>query len=118
MLTLRKEQLDALARQSRPAREESVRNCLEKETPDICNEMGDALFRALVSRGVIQAETYNIDKEADVVRFVRLMMTIDPAFDRMKKMAWAREILEEELLSGTEKLDLIYRELQGRAVDR
>lgn len=66
-------------------------------------ELGEAALRAAIRDGVDRAETYGVDDEADVLRFLELEFRHGPRFD--ERCAWARDELRRPHREGGRKLD-------------
>jgi hypothetical protein len=63
---------------------------------------------ALVRDGVARAERYAVADDAEVDRFIDLMLTVALDFDSRSEMAWAAGILASRGLDEHAKMDLIY----------
>ena len=96
MLDIRTEQMAAFRAQLLKQFENRMVKHIGQAYPDqfeamLDPESGDAPVRTLVRKGVEKAAGYGIDIEADVARFIDLMVEIDPDLDqlrdRVKKLA-------------------------------
>ena len=80
-------------------------------------EGGEEEIRGWIRAGVERAESFGITRERDVTLFIDLDVGISAEFEKRRDMAWAREILEDEL-PGTTKIDLIYELLPRKRSKR
>lgn len=109
MLTIRKTQLDLLSGIPLNSFESRlVAYVKETHSQRIGRLEGEDDLRLLIREGIEKAGGYGIERELDVVRFIDLMFEIDPEFDQLARMKWARDILEDKDLSGQVKIALIY----------
>jgi len=111
MLVIRKEQMRVLNEYARNNFEKRAVDYVAREHPEQFAEMAESYTRTLVRFGIGKASKYDIHAEDDILRFIGLMVTIDPGFDDLDEMAWAREILDEEAFDGSEKMELIYEQM-------
>jgi hypothetical protein len=70
--------------------------------------LGRIGVEALVRDGVARAQRYAVESNAQVDRFVDLMLTVAPDFDARPDMAWAASILGDAGIDERAKMDLIY----------
>ncbi len=93
MLTLRPEQIRAFSEVGVKRFEETMVAHLKKFFPDRCEDAGELKVRKLIRYGIERAASYNIAAQRDVSRYIDLMMTLGPDFDKDKQLPWAGEIL-------------------------
>lgn len=107
MLTIRNEQMAALARAvNRPFVLRLAAN-LREIFPAECARLGEAGVHRAIEEGIARAAAYGIDRARDVAEFVGLMFVIHPEFDTHPAFAWAGEVLRERTLSPEARLDRI-----------
>jgi hypothetical protein len=117
MLKIREAQLAVLREaKSRDFEERMARHLIEVFPRHVAAVEPDRV-REWIRTGAKQAATYAIRTERDVALFIDLTVGIGPDFADQAPMGWARAILEDQALSGTAKVDLIYRQLPSRKVD-
>src|SRR5689334_19056010 len=123
MLTIRKEQMKALAAYMQQAFEDRVLKQMATEYPQqfkliSAEEPSDSKARAVVRDGVARAAGYGITAEADVERYIALMFAVDPQFETWPKMKWAVAILNDAGISGNGRMELIHQQLPQRMPKR
>lgn len=99
--------LQAFSEQQRGRFEDEMVVHLRREYPDPSSKMGEARLRELIREGIETARGYHIILEADVARYIELMLTIAPDFDRSQQTPWAPEILANRSATGVDKLNRI-----------
>jgi hypothetical protein len=115
MLVLRKEQLEALDRNSERLFLERMVDHVSEIFPEKCEELGsEGEIRERIRQGLEGARRYGINTEKDVALYVDIMFGIGPDFPEGKDMAWARSILEKDGLSGPAKMEFILQRLEKR----
>jgi len=70
--------------------------------------LGRGGVEALVREGVARARRYAVEADAEVDRFIDLMLTVGVDFDSRPEMEWAANILEDRGLDDRAKMDLVY----------
>ena len=114
MLTLRNDQLEALNTAISRGFERRMVKHLCRLFPERCEEMGPDALGLLIREGVRKAAGYRVRAERDVALFIDLMMGLSPDFDNRWETDWTREILEDDTLSPSDRMDLIYSNLKHR----
>ena len=107
MLTIRREQMEALGRQSLQQFEAALLEHLRTRFPTQTDGRLDPELRTMIHDGIDRATVYGITLENDVRRYVEWMVLYGPDFDRNPETAWAGDILRTDDLDGTEKIDRI-----------
>jgi hypothetical protein len=79
--------------------------------PERYKQLGQIKTRQLIREGIAKAGTYGIKAELPVTLFIDLMVSIDPEFDNLERMQWARAILEDKKFSGKSRMNIIYYKL-------
>jgi hypothetical protein len=112
MLVIRNDQMDIFSIPQRQLFESRVLVHVRGKYPASveANRTDDELIR-LVQRGIQKASGYGIRKQQEIIRFIELMFEIDPGFDDLETMRWARAILDEPNLSGQAKICLISQQI-------
>ena len=108
-MKIRKEQMDAL----RKSREDAfvarmvkhLRNDFRKGR--VTQHIAEGDLEALVRRGITDAEKYGVIYEDDVRLYIECMVVLGPMFDQDQRCGWAGELLRQEGLDGTTKMDQI-----------
>jgi hypothetical protein len=115
MLILRKEQIEALDRNSERLFLDRMVDHVSEIFPEKCRELGSrGEIRKLIRQGLEGARRYGINTEEDVALYVDIMFGIGPDFPEGEDMAWARSILEKDGLSGPAKMEFILQRLEKR----
>ncbi|MDV7392583.1 hypothetical protein RZS08_14550, partial [Arthrospira platensis SPKY1] len=80
--------------------------------PDRFLEMGEGAVTKFVADTISFAKTMNIVIEYDVARYIDLIFEYDFAPDRMPDIPWMKDILSNDSLDGSAKLDDLYEQLE------
>lgn len=80
---------------------------LSREHPDPVGRLGQAGTRNLVTQGVERGAGYGITEDEPLGRFIDLMLTLDPEFEKRPELDWTQDILADKELSGAAKMTLI-----------
>ncbi len=103
-MRLRKEQMEAFERYMREGFARRVLAHLRRYFPEQCAQMGKDELREFVHYGIERAGSYGIEAEADVARYIDLMMEFGQDFD--SDLTWAAEILNDESIEEpAERMD-------------
>ncbi len=97
MLTIRKNQIDALEARLSDTFVRQTQNLLNRACPAACAHLDDAVVQARILKGLQQAAEHGITDEGHQIRFVQLMVMFDT--DRLgasAETAWAQNILAWE----------------------
>jgi hypothetical protein len=105
MLTIRQAQLEAMGQAGMRRFEEILAHEVEARFPHA--EPTVEALRARVRRGIIRAEAYGIESEADLAAFVFLMMEFGDGFDDRPDLPWAMNVLRNNDISGRAKMSAI-----------
>ena len=107
MLTIRPAQLEAL----RQALTDALHFRLVKDLRGACRQqtssMSDDEMKALCSREIAVARTYEVVAEDDVLRYLVLVVRHGRGFGVDPETAWAGPILRRDDLEAHQKLNLI-----------
>lgn len=106
MLTIRREQWDALGRCSSESFEERCVDWLMRNRPRDCEKFGENALRELVHTGALRCERYRITSEPDVRQFIEMMLDWGPDFDRSPDLPWAAEVLAWDVPGETKMRSL------------
>ncbi len=107
MLIIRQQQLDAFSRYMRRQFETRMADHLRSRFPEATYQLDDGTLDRHIASGVARAESYGIEFEADLQRFLEYMMVLSWDFDTAPRSAWAGEILRRPELRGPEKMTRI-----------
>jgi hypothetical protein len=114
MLTIRKEQkekLDAVMRDRFVVK--TVRH-LREVFPDVLAAKSDKELVALIEEGIQRAEKYGITGEREVTLFIDLLAGLGSDFANQRPYRWIVRILNDAEYGPPEKMELIYRRLDGQ----
>jgi hypothetical protein len=115
MVTIRREQMQALGEYMRGSFVEKMLRYLAGAFPAKYAAIGDAGAKRLINRGIEDGKKWGIDRERDVQRLVDLMAEFGGKFD--EAAAGATGALEDKELSGQAKIGLLEFVLLGRVKD-
>jgi hypothetical protein len=112
MLVIRKAQFDSL-------RDAALRNLvslayrhLTTALPEAVSAFGEQAVLASAQQAVSKCQTYGIERDADVLRYLNLMYVLGFDFDTDPAHPWSASILSDPKLTGRTKLDLLNTEAQ------
>lgn len=117
MLTIRKQQMDALAAYMARRFEDRMVAHLAAEFPAPAKERGEPALRALVQAGVRKGADHGIETERDVARLIKLMFEFGVEFERSPARLGAEETLRHPTLSGQAKTELLFLRLKGQPME-
>ena len=75
--------------------------------------MGEPRTREIIERCQERALQHDIQKMPAITILLDLMLTIDPELFELDEYAWAKALLETDMLEPNSKPALILRELEG-----
>jgi hypothetical protein len=105
MLTIRKEQEEALGRDRLRRFVIQMEQHLRQFFPARCAELGDEAVREWIHHGIERAAVYGVVAERDVCKYIDVMFTCGREFDEDPKLPWAREILTAQPTYPRVKMD-------------
>jgi hypothetical protein len=107
MLTIRDEQMEALQEAAMRSFEQRMVLHLRQFFPEECRRAGEMRTLAAIRQGVQRAQAYGIESEIDVVRYIDISVVLGLDFDSGKRYPWARQILEDGEMDGSEKINAL-----------
>lgn len=110
MLVIHDEQIDALSQYTRRRFEDRMITHLKRYFHDACETLGENRLREAIRYGIMKTESYTLHIENDVSRYLNLMFTFGRDFDTDPDLRWAAQILKNEDLISTHKMDVLYEE--------
>jgi hypothetical protein len=114
MLVIRQEQMEVLSAYTRDQFERRMVDHLRTKFPDRTRDLPDERIRLVVQNSTKKAESYGIEYEDDIRRFIEYLVIYGTRLDTREETRWIGEILRRDDLTGTAKMDLIdNRELQA-----
>ena len=116
MLIIRRAQIGVLEGWARLELEQRLARHL-RDRFAVARDLDADGLRALIQHGIRRAETYGVQSEYDVRRFLEFLAMYGRSFDSDPRIPWAGEVLRRSDLSGTEKMDRLdsYDLSAGRA---
>jgi hypothetical protein len=96
--------LQAFSKQQRQRFEDEMVAHLKRAHPTESKKLADPGLRDLIRQGIDKAKGHHIVLEPDVARYIEMMLTVSPDFDKSKGVA---EILKRRRLSGLQKMTSI-----------
>ena len=105
MLAVRREQFAVLGEHMRARFEAQMVGYLRHAQAEATQDMADEELRALVHSGVVRAQSYGVKIDFDIQRFLEYEVQNGAPFERA--LVWAREILDDPGLRGSEKMDRV-----------
>lgn len=107
MLKIRKEQMDVMSDYMLIQFEDRMVLHLRSTFPEQTKDTIELDLRAMIEAGIEKADKYDVTDESDVERYLECMVLYGPNFDADSRTSWAGEILRDERLIGTEKMNKI-----------
>lgn len=107
MLTIRKEQMEVLSNYVLEEFENRQVAHLQNIFPAQTGDMTPEDLKSLIRQGIDKAETYDITDELEVESYLECMVQYGLNFDTDQQTSWAGEILRDENLSESDKMELI-----------
>lgn len=106
MFNLRKEQLKVFEEAAARELESRMIAQLRSEQPAPFGAMDRAELGDLVRYGIERAMAYQLTAEADVLKYIRVMLALGKDFDRDPRYPWASHTLNDASLgSATARVD-------------
>ncbi len=113
MLSIRKEQMEVLSAYMRDQFEQRMVEHLRATFPDRTQDIPDEKIRVVVQNSMKRAESYSIEYEDDIRRFIEYLVIYGTRLDTREDARWIGDILRRDDLNGAAKMDLMdRRELQ------
>ena len=107
MLTIRKEQIKALAQLEVEKFEDWMLVHLRKFFPAQCRAAGETKLLAIIRSGIERAAGYGIKTRRDVCKYIDLMVVLGPDFDEDPRLPWVAKILLNRGPAGQRMRDLL-----------
>ncbi len=109
MLTIRKEQEEALSQALSAVFEDQMTVHIKKHFPTHYEALGEGNCRELIRYGIELAATHGFISERDVCKFIDLMICFGVQFDTDAKQTWAAGILADtSWKNATAKLEALF----------
>jgi hypothetical protein len=104
MLEIRQEQYEALNENAREQFFRRVIQYLRTEWKSQCEDMDQSQLETMVREQTETAESYGIEIEADVVKYLEIALQLGEDFDTSEQFPWAQKILTNQETDGTIKI--------------
>ena len=114
MLIIRKEQKDAFTKYMVKQFEDRMVIYLRKHFPEDCQKMGEPDLRELIQKGFNDAASYGIEIECDVAKYIGFLFTFGSNFNTDARFAWATEILKDETIRPTDRVNSLLKYSEKR----
>ena len=111
MLRIQQAQMEELDRLARIRFEKQLLTRLRAAFPERTQEIADPQLRALATAGTDKALHYGLNRPSDIQRFVEYTILFGSDFDKEPTWEWMRDILEDESLTGSNKIAWIDDEM-------
>ena len=115
MLLIRDDQMRVLARHAQERFAVRAVAHLKRVLPEECAAMGEPAVRNSVDMAIRKAESYGIEEELDVLRYLNLMYALGFDFDTDPETAWAAEVLQDKDLDPGSKVELLWDRVESEA---
>jgi|SRR5580698_618850 hypothetical protein len=118
MLTIRRQQFEALEQASRRNFRDRATAHIAAEYPEYFSEAGEEGTRRLVLAGIEKAAAHGITTEGAVLVFIELMVEVGTDFGRSPDRNWVYKILAHPTLPGNCKVDAVQKRIRSRTQGR
>jgi hypothetical protein len=123
MLTIRKEQVQALGRVAIQEFEKNMLRHLKQFFGDESAAMGDEALREHIRHAISRAKQYGLTSERDLCKYLNLTMVYGGDFDTHPELEWMRDFLTDpEVPDPSERMSRLYAEtlyrFEPEAIDR
>ena len=108
VLQIRDEQNAALLEASRKSFEVRTQAYLRANWSRQTKDVPDDTLREFIRNCRSRAESYNIEREVDVVRYIEVCVTLGEDFDKSPDFPWARRILHDSKRDGEMKMSATF----------
>lgn len=105
MLTIQQEQIEAMQKMRERDFQERLARHLKLIYPTLVP--GDVDLETLIYWNIARASEYEVVTEADIARYLEYVIFFGEQFDTDPDLPWIHEILADDNLDGTKKMDLI-----------
>jgi hypothetical protein len=114
MLTIRREQIEALNADMRRRFEARMVTHVNQFFIQRCQLLGDVGVREWIVAGIERAAKYGIKAEVDVCRFIDVMFVFGREFDTNPRYPWASRILNARAASPRARIDHLVNSAKKR----
>ena len=108
MLSMRPNQMKVLAQHTTRNFERRAMEHLRRCFPEQSKALGEQGLLELIRDGISRTESYAIDTEREVVKYIDLMVVFGREFDTHPRYPEARRILTDEDLTARSKVEKLY----------
>ncbi len=105
MLIIRKEQIEVFEKIAMHRFEDTVFEIIIEEYPVKCEEPGEDQVRESIKTGIIKAKKYDIEIEAYVAEYIKIMHELSFDFDESTDTQWAADILNNADINEKTKIE-------------
>lgn len=107
MLVIRKEQMETLRASMSRRFERRMLEHIKNNFPDRIRLVSDEIISNVVQDSIRRAESYSIQYEDDIRRFIEYLIIYGTLLDTNQETRWIGEILKRTDITGSAKMDLI-----------
>ena len=104
MLVIRKEQLDAFAKEKEKKFEREAFQYIKTTYPDKCKSLTDDQIKESILTAKQKSENYSLFTTETVMLYIDLMYLLGFDFDTDKNYPWVQEILLDDELRGRTRM--------------
>ena len=112
MLTIREEQMEALAEVQQERFLKEVLAFAEETWPEELQSLGEDGVREMAADAIDRCRAFGIETEYHVLRFINIMFALGEDFDDGEDYPWSVDILEDESTDPDDKLDKLEAETE------
>ena len=107
MLKISDEQMQHFGTLLRGQFEQRIVKHLRKKFPARTQALSDEKIQGVVQTGIKDAESYGIEYENDIRRFIEYLVIYSTQQSTRKETQWIANVLQQDELDGTAKMDRI-----------
>ena len=107
MLKIRKQQLHTLRTQRLAPFRDDAMDTIREHWPKTYEALGPRGAQRLIDKAIEQTGKHNIDHEAQILRFLNLLLAFGGDFSQTLKTAWAHKILSDGRRHPDNKMDAL-----------
>jgi len=108
MLTIRNSQMRVITAPKIEAFVERVRHHLAKCFPDAYRAIGGGAMAAHIRHGIERATRYGFASQREIVLYINLMFVFGSDFDKDPDFPWAADILDDNTLPQSQRMEKLY----------
>jgi hypothetical protein len=107
MLTIRDAQMAAFAKAAREQFSNMARDEMQALWPEVCAQFDSESLVRIIRDSIREAEEFGLTSDRSILRYLNIVFAFVPGSGWLAHQQWAQDILQDQDLSGEEKVDAI-----------